>query len=244
MTCHDFWIAWQARLDDRSPTLWAEPDSRLVAHAAACRACRDQSARFQALEQALALAGPPPTVAPERTEQILASLRLPHSSHATSPWSRARPLATEVRIRSGLAAAAVLIGLWLVPRPGTPPSLGRPPAAPPGPSLVLAPVSFRPLSETIAEATVVSLDLARETSAPAARLGRKLLGSATPDPTRSESDLIDVAESDAEEPGLWRSVGDRMATGVRPLSEPARRAFSFLTPPSALAQVSEQERGL
>jgi hypothetical protein len=86
-----------------------------------------------------------------------------------------------------------------------------------------------PLTDALADATSATWDLAREASAPAARLGRDVLGAAalpgsptapeTPDPSASAAVVL-------------RQVGDRVNEGVRPLSGSARHAFSFLLGPA------------
>jgi hypothetical protein len=85
------------------------------------------------------------------------------------------------------------------------------------------------LDEALAEATSASWDLARETSAPAARIGRQLLGAAAlPEPGAAW--LPPVAVGPVR--GVWKTVGDRIEAGVRPLSGVTRQAFGFLIDPA------------
>jgi hypothetical protein len=123
--------------------------------------------------------------------------------------------------RTLLAAAAILavsLGLgigvsWTVKRPDTPEIASQ--EAP------------TPLPEALAEATTVTLDLARKTSAPAGKAGSRMIARAklpsAPQlslnvPIRPASEMISV-------------LGEDLNRGVKPLSGTARNAFGFLLAP-------------
>ena len=88
------------------------------------------------------------------------------------------------------------------------------------------PRTERPITESLAEATSATLSLARETSAPAARVGKQVLASAT----LPKADWPVEMPTRAEPAEVLQSVGSRVEEGVRPLSGAARSAFSFLLP--------------
>lgn len=83
------------------------------------------------------------------------------------------------------------------------------------------------------EATEATIDLAREASAPATRIGREVLEyerSATEE-APSDPDANQEVASTASE--MLHTVGEQVNAGVRPISGSARHAFSFLLgPPS------------
>lgn len=200
------------------------PDPALIAHAAVCPSCRRLADRFELLEDALQNGITAPVVDPWVSAQIVAGLEpvaSPGTRHRTDrrswmPWA------------ASLAAACLLLApSWTLQTAGP---VAPKPAIPVG--RAAAPEPLQPLASTLAEATASGLELARETSEPAARLGRVLLIS-TRVPRPAET--VPSTES-GDEPDLWKSVGDRVVTGVRPLSAPARQAFGFLVPTEALAQ--------
>lgn len=212
MNCREFEQAWQAILDDRGH---GARDQSLDAHAASCAACRQLSEKFRALQLALR-SWTPPTPPPGLADSVLARLETPEPAVIPFPagaWRLAASIAATV-----LAAG---VGLWAVLRPD-----GELPRVPrPGP-VAQAP---RPLSDSLAEATTATLDLARTTSAPAARLGRLMLGTASL-PAREPAPNTDLADGPDAAGSVMRVVGDRVASGVRPISGTARRAFSFIIP--------------
>ena len=99
----------------------------------------------------------------------------------------------------------------------------------------------------LADATAATWDLARSASEPAARISRQVLDAATepehdPGPaaalpapiaaTVSVPSLDSLAPDSAAAATMLQQVGDRLATGVRPLSDTARHAFGFLLGPA------------
>jgi hypothetical protein len=101
------------------------------------------------------------------------------------------------------------------------------------------------LSVALADATLATLDLARSTSAPAARLGLEALEAAAQQSDQAEPEsagdagsglapfplvLRDLSQSSPDLAWL-QEVGDDLAARVRPLSSSARQAFGFLRAP-------------
>jgi hypothetical protein len=97
----------------------------------------------------------------------------------------------------------------------------------------------------MADATTATWDLARTTSEPAARLGRRFLDAAirtdAPDaavPNAFSSaaawplpSVLRTVAPAAASSDLLQGVGDELSAGVRPLSARAREAFKFLRTP-------------
>ena len=124
-----------------------------------------------------------------------------------------------------LAAAAVLaistgIGLWV----------GRSPDPEQPPQVAVQPPTHQPvrLTDALAEATSATIELALESSAPAARLGRDVLGSTARVQAPSAGLAGPVEASEALE-----GAGRRLTSGVSPLSHQAQRAFGFLLGPAS-----------
>ena len=197
MTCLDYEHAWDARLDAR---LGAAPplSPAMAAHEASCEPCRALGLRQRTLLRALAAMGPPP--APPAG--FLGRFRA--ETPAILPIARPRPW------RYAVAAAVLLAGLLAIRGARLRPEI---PTEPPA----------RPLSESLADATSATLDLARAATGPAARVGRGAWGAV---PSKGVED----AAADPG-PGVLRGVGDRVGEGVRPLSGSARNAFGFLFDP-------------
>jgi hypothetical protein len=104
-------------------------------------------------------------------------------------------------------------------------------------------------NSALLDATEATWDLARSASEPAARIGRQFLGATleheqSPGKVDAMNDREPVIRAvsvpslnsltpDATAAGiLLQQVGDRLATGVRPLSDTARHAFGFLLGPA------------
>lgn len=213
MNCDDFERLWNVRLDARG-----EPDAalehRLDEHAAGCAACRALAARYRLLTQAIARV---PGLAPSAgfTERCLAEVSRGYAApraRATRPWHYAVRLAA-----AACLLAAVAVGFYR--------AWDRE-----EPKVVAAPPEPRALPDALADATSATWDLALEASAPAARIGREVLGSAV-EPVSSESRnwLPATAETASD---MLHNVGERVNEGVRPLSGSARHAFGFLLGPA------------
>ena len=225
MTCGEVEDLWNERLDDRSGGP-SELERRLEAHAARCGPCRATSARYQALRQALATLGPPPSPSAEETGRLLAVLAAAPVSPALRP-ARIRPWLRLAGIPT--ATAAALAGLAWLGGIGT----EAPPRAPGPIERPITPVAAaRPLDSALAEATWASIELARQATGPAARIGREVLID-----LEGRGDLASPARPldlrpESAPSSLLGSVGDRVNAGVRPLSGSARHAFSFLLGPA------------
>jgi len=206
MTCHEFLTLWNDRLDDPASLDLAAID----AHSAECADCAGLAAGFRVLGHRLAA----PAVPEGLSDRIIDAWR-------ADVAARKRRRALGVRAVLGgvgvLAAAAAFLlyvtsGAELVPV---------------APRLVPAP---RPWTSALADATSATLDLARETSAPAARLGQLAFDSARPGDLDLRSSMPIGSSPPASD--LLQSVSDRVSSGVRPISGSARRAFSFLSAPA------------
>ncbi len=207
MTCEDFTRFWNEQLDDRTIR---PPVGSFDEHAANCVACRSRVIAFRAMLAMLAA----PTASADLTDRIVASW----SDSLVEP--RSLPFARRWAWVGGLAAAATLLlafGISIANRPGKVPIVAKlPPPA-------------RSWTTALADATSATLDLARETSAPAARIGQDVLDAGT----SSEfvwSRGLDRSPSPSSE--LMESVLKSANSRVKPISGSARRAFSFLISPS------------
>ncbi|HEX8201399.1 MAG TPA: hypothetical protein VF590_13005 [Isosphaeraceae bacterium] len=231
MRCRDFERLWNERLDARSGGS-PHADRELEAHAAACPSCRSLAGRYRVLQRAIGALGPPPAPPADFAVRCLAAWERAQPARAPRAIRFRPPIPVPVPARWAAAAALLLvIGLaarsWLSRphRPG-PEVARRDPVTPPVPAPAPAPV--RPLADAVADATAATLDLAWETSAPAARVGRAVLGDvAIPAAT---SMPLPVPAGPA--PPAWNEVGQRVNAGFRPLSGSARHAFGFLLPPT------------
>jgi hypothetical protein len=233
MNCRDFERAWNHRLDAREEPPEAEGVS-LEAHAAECPACRSLAVRYRTLRQALAAWGPPPAVPEGFADRVLQHLDV----------AEVRPASRAVALRAwwipiALAASLVLVVL-LANRQAERGGRAEPGPAP-APSVASG--DPRPLTDALAEATSASWDLAWHASAPAARIGRQVIDSAS---VRLPSATLSSPVRVRPVSGVLQSVEERVNAGVRPLSGSARRAFGFLlgTPPiGAPAEGPDAPRG-
>jgi hypothetical protein len=213
--CSQIERLWNERLDAPGG---ASPDlPALEAHAAHCPACREVAARYQLLGHALRGWGPPPAPPEGFADRVLAARQ---AAAVRRPAARLWRWAAAAAV---LAASAVGLRSALRPRPDDPGP--RPPVIADG--RARAP---RPLAASLADATLATLDLARQTSAPAARIGRRVLASTTP-PAGSAPPLTFPASIGPAADAL-QSVGDGVNQGMRPLSGSARHAFRFLLAPA------------
>jgi hypothetical protein len=221
MNCREFEELWDDLLDAR----WEVPahlERGLEVHASACARCRAVSARYQMLRQAISSLRPP-TLSAESMERLYA-LTVPASPPSIPiVASRARHL-----LRKSLAAAAAFALAWLGGSWWT----SRQPAEQPAPAATrTASVPHRPLGLALADATEATLNLAREASAPASRIGREMLdlgNLSTSGPDVPEDSVDDSGSPDDPASDLFKAVGERVGAGVKPISGSARHAFGFL----------------
>lgn len=208
--CGDFERLWNQRLDERGGAS-RELESALDAHAAGCARCRSLGARYHTLAQAIRALGPPPVVPAGFVTRVLSQPRQPNR------WilRRLGPLA---------AAAAVLVAAVLGSRSWKAgDGAGRSP-----PAVAVRSIDPREVSEAVAEASSATLVLAREASAPAARLGRQVFQTDAAGETPTISLRVPDPAGLISGGVLWLRVGERVESGFRPLSGTARHAFGFL----------------
>jgi hypothetical protein len=213
MNCAEFERMWNTRLDLCGPAA-PELEEALRAHAAECAGCRKLGNRFAVLDQALQSWGPPPSPTADATERMIRACE--------AAWRVQRTDAVRWDgIVRWAAAAAILFGsaiaLWAV----------RTRNHAPVPARVAAEASrARPLAAAVADASAATWDLARETSAPAARIGREVVSSSAFAQTGTLALPVPAL------PAVLPAVGDEVQRGVDPLSGSARHAFGFLLGPA------------
>jgi hypothetical protein len=214
--CRDFERTWNEKLDARG-TWSAEPDRALEAHAAVCPACRAVDARYRALAQAIAALPPLPAVSPGFAERVLAA-----AEPAPAP-ARIFRLATRRRLAAVAAAAAVTLavglGFWLSRSRTVLETVVRTPVP------VVPAVDSDDLGAALADATSATLSLAKEASAPAARVGREVLAVAE---LPAPAPMLGLPDEVVPVTSVWERVEERVSAGVQPLSGTARSAFGFL----------------
>lgn len=158
--------------------------------------------------------GSPPTAPGRRVPTVAPSLEFADCQVLTALdglETAPRPLWT---VRSPIRwAAAVLAAVALTARVGSRNS-GRP-DQPPRPRVLVC----RPLDEALAKAASATLELAKAATGPAGRVSCRMFDAAT---------VPDLPTKLAASPEVLRAVGGRVGSEVRPLSETAREAFSFL----------------
>jgi hypothetical protein len=233
MECREFERLINEQLDAREAAS-VEVERALETHRSACRSCHAISARYQVLGQALATRGPAPAAPADFAARFLE--RLASGAILAVPDDPIqRPILKLVRAYwpVGAAAAALLLSVWiggLASRDAGP--AAAPAAAGPVPLVRRAPRSIDPvaLSAALAEATEATWDLARATSAPAARVGLEVLDAAELSETTGSLSLP-LSEESGSTSEVLEGVGERVSQGVRPLSGTARSAFSFLLGP-------------
>ncbi|WP_152050944.1 anti-sigma factor family protein [Tautonia marina] len=232
MTCREVEHFWERRLDEvrsgASPDTSERSPVDLVSHLSVCARCRARVAGYSALAQAISgLEAPKPSAG--LSARVLAAVEADRGPERLPMRSVRRGSVTLVR-RFSVAAAVLLavFGLRAIwsPREGGDQRPDRlPPMAAP---VVTVEETPRPLTESVAEMAEVTVAIARRTSEPAARLGREMLGSTTELPAPSEPTTPQENKGQADR--LVKGLGSRLESGVKPFSEPARSAFSFLVP--------------
>ncbi|HEU5119119.1 MAG TPA: hypothetical protein VFT74_21190 [Isosphaeraceae bacterium] len=221
MNCDSLEQLWQNWLDQPSgpsPALDAEAE----AHRAQCPACRRRSAGFLSLATALGSAREAPRPSADFADRVLRRFHAERKADIRRrTWRRWGTLA---------AAAALAIssgvGIW-ISRSGT--------VSHPSQVVVDRPAQEPVrLTEALAAATSATIELALESSAPAARLGREVLGSTARVQPPSAEFTNPVEASEALE-----DAGRRLTSGVSPLSQQAQRAFGFLLGPASSPEEPE-----
>jgi hypothetical protein len=221
MRCEEFDSLCHEQLDLRAGAD-LRASAALEEHAAVCAICRTTYLRYQILQQALTVASPP-TPPVGFVDRCLAAYdgapRIFTVRARVLPWV---PWA---------AAAAILVAAVILTRTGAnTPIAANPPRGPALANIVEPP---RPFVESLSAATQATMVLARETSAPAARIGRQVL-----DSTSLASPDWGVSLPASDTATLIQSMGDQVEAGVRPFSGTARTAFGFLLPTAPAAPAS------
>ncbi len=221
MTCSEFTEFWHTILDD------PENESRLVAaleeHAASCPLCAEIGEGFQVLRVELARTRPRMTPSPGFTDRVLAGVRSDQARRVDRPipaWGA----------RVALAASLLIAGVALVW------AVHDRQKAVPFPSSAMiaedlkADGSTRSLQSAMADYAAGTLSLARETSAPAAKVGVAALRG----PAIAAERPLETAPSPAV-PDETAVIDASTHSGpdARPLENSFRSAFSFLMPPKA-----------
>jgi hypothetical protein len=220
MNCRDFESLIQSQMDERA-AVSADVERAWESHGSACAPCRATASRYQVLRQVIAATAPPPAAPADFADRFM------------EKWDRApMPDAIHPRIRAWTswpilvpcAAAAVLfLVAWSGVRGGR-----REPKANPGRPVATEVASAHDpdeLSRALAEATAATWDLARATSAPAARVGMEIIDADTFSPATLS---LALPGDPGDTSDVLQGVGDRVNDGIRPLSGTALHAFGFL----------------
>ena len=212
MNCRDFERVWNERLDARDPAQSATARA-LDGHAASCTSCRAVGARYQALVLAIQSATATPAPPPGFMDRVLAAVERDD-----------RPVAGRIvpRLARLAAAAAVVAAVAIGVRVGAP---GVKRSVAPTTVARVRAIDPKDLTDALADASSATWDLAREASAPAARVGRQVLDSAELPGGSTSVSLTGGVRPAAD---VWRGVEDRVNAGVVPFEGTARHAFGFL----------------
>ena len=251
MNCRDFERIWNELIDassrssgDDHARALAERETALFQHAATCPACRRSAVGYQTLQRAILAWGKAPKPSRGLTDRILAAVESsPPASRLTPRLSRRAvfnrwPIAAAASIVAVLALGVIIsrVNVNLAP------DRGRLVESEPLPTSNAGgnPSESPRLNEALASAGEATWDLARSASEPAARLSRQFLDVAGDLDSPRESgnsaavsvpSLDSFAPDSASAVETIQQVGDRLASGVRPLSSSARQAFGFLLGP-------------
>jgi hypothetical protein len=236
-----------------SPSVTAERELALSEHEAECAVCNRRASQYQTLRRALHGWDAAPIPPDGFVERVLAEVSAPTRPawHAHFAIRRDTPRTRAIVSIVAAAAAACLLLMVRV----RPTHERRPSAVLRGtsndPSDRESQRSQTPVGDmwdldlALADATAATWDLARSASEPAARISRQMLDVVTQAernnarpvdgassepvaPVASVPSLDSLAPDTAAAGAMLQQVGDRFATGVRPLSDTARHAFGFL----------------
>jgi len=233
----------------------------LIDHASRCPACHETAARYQILRRALQAWNSPPVAPSDLVDRILQA-DAKTDAPAASAWAvvgeHTRERLWPIALASVAVAAACMLALGhlnsLLQRQRQ--HLLMPPTTSVGPKDDLHSVGSQPgvrladsrlLNDALAEATSATWDLARSASEPAARISRQMLDAAIEPDSRPRDlgnrgreaevsvtmpTLTSLAPDPSAAGTMLQEVGDRLASGVGPLSSTARHAFGFLLGPA------------
>jgi hypothetical protein len=215
MTCRDTERLWNELLDARGlprPAI----EAAIEAHAASCPACARLGVRYRTLDRAIAARASAPAASPDFVERLHMARVDDPATPEVIPLRRFRLPARPAWLAT--AAAIIIVGLiggragWFVGREAIRPAPSMP---------------RRSITSALVDVTSSTIELARETSAPAGRVGRLVLASAELTTTGAPP-AFEVPIVPASAIRQLQSVGDRVEAGVVPLSDSARQAFGFL----------------
>jgi hypothetical protein len=244
----------------RVDSVSADTENALVDHAAGCASCRALGARYLVLRRAIQSGVQSQAPSAGLADRVLAEIERPSPS-AWAVFGDVLPerIAPVAAVYAVIVTIAATIALFLgsLNRAMLQAQLDRPrivlhpTPVPKGHDdyTETVPANARQLNTAVAEATAATWDLARSASEPAARISRQVLNAATeaeltsslPDtdartePVAARSSipsLAALAPDTAAAGAMLLQVGDRLAIGVRPLSDTARHAFGFLLGPT------------
>jgi hypothetical protein len=236
-------------------------DVALADHAGRCPACRVLAARHQVFRRAVHAWNAPPVAPADLTDRILAAAAEERSASAWAVYGVKPESYRPIIVAYVSAMAACLVGMVMLhlvvsrdasQKPAAPPVIanlahqdlhtGLWPSTP-------SHSDVRELQTAMADATAATWELARSASEPTARISREMLDVATDreaELTRGRSSatpsspaisvtmpsLSELAPDPSSTSAMLQEVSDRLASGVRPLSNTARHAFSFLLGPA------------
>jgi hypothetical protein len=234
VNCSEFEAEWNRRLDAARAglvPLFAD-DPEAAAHASACADCRAATIRYSVLLQAIGALPPPQPHDPALTARILATWGEQEEPRTIAASPHAGWRRPAIRYAAAAALALVCFGGLMAVRDRLavrrPAELVATTPAPISATATRPAPAARPLNEAFSEAASATLSLARESSAPAARIGRDMIGSAAEavGPVLATTD-----ETDADpRPPLLDRLGGGVPSAAGPWSTPARNAFGFLVP--------------
>jgi hypothetical protein len=251
MNCHDFERIWNELFDagsslpgEEHASAAGENELALLEHATGCTTCRRRAAGFQVLHRAILAWGKAPAPPLGLADRVLAAARAPLP--ASRPAARKPQLVSSKRLLIAAAAsilAVITVGVISRMTFDRARDRGRLATETPGPapSVGHGTTESPKLNDVLASATAATWDLARSASEPAARLSRQFLDATTDSTaehasgesvTVSVPSLESFAPDSAAAVATIQQVGDRLASGVRPLSSTARQAFGFLLGPA------------
>ena len=233
MNCVDFEDYWNQRLDSGA-SLDAELTADSLVHEGRCQDCRRLASGFRRLQGLLPLKLSAELPSADFAERVLNELARSRKPRWTLP-SR--------RLGWSLAVAATLLLTFTT---GLLVHINRTAFLENLSTQVPRKAGSQTLTLALAEASKATWAFARDTSAPAARVGSDVLGVSdlNEGATRlSFSMPLDVTVKVDSSSEALRNVGRRVNEGVRPLSGTARAAFGFLLGTSPDIQLKNQRPG-
>jgi hypothetical protein len=223
MNCGDFKRLINEQLDVRAAAS-ADVERAWESHGSACPECRAEARRYQILRRAIGAWGTPPAPPADFSDRFLLAWEQSGAMAAAAP-GRGRRSWRYWPVAMPLAAAAALLLMFL---PGVRQrESARPRSAPLARAGAIDPDA---LSDALAEVTSATWDLARATSAPAARVGLDVLDAGEFSESGASLSLAMPPEDRPASEDSWDERA-RFIEGIRPLSGTARHAFGFLLGP-------------